>query len=61
MFIDLVANGVSFDRVVFDNSGDEQRIRSDNHTVSSIPVTISGDHVLVGDQTTATRNPRKHC
>ncbi len=58
MFIDLVANGVSFDRVVFDNSGTTSSgFESDNHTVSSIPVTISGDHVLVGDQTTATREP----
>jgi hypothetical protein len=58
VFIDLVANGVSFDRVVFDNSGTTSSgFESDNHTVSWKPVAISGDHVLVGTPTTATPEP----
>jgi hypothetical protein len=58
VFIDLVANGVSFDRVVFDNSNTSSSgFESDNHTVAWTPVSISGDHVFVGNLTTEVPEP----
>jgi hypothetical protein len=48
VFIDMVAIGVTFDKVVFDNTNTTSSgFESDNHTVFDTPVTISGDHVFV--------------
>ena len=58
VFIDLVAKGLSFDRVVFDNSGTTASgFESDNHTVKYTVAAISTDHVYVGDLTTDTPEP----
>ena len=48
VFVDFVVTGTTFDKVVFDNSGTTSSgFESDNHTVTSAPVTLSGDHVFV--------------
>jgi hypothetical protein len=57
-FVDIVTTGVRFDRIVFDNSNTTgSGFESDNHTVSSSPVTLTGDHVFVGNLATATPEP----
>jgi alpha-D-ribose 1-methylphosphonate 5-triphosphate synthase subunit PhnG len=47
-----------FDKVVFDNSGTTgSGFESDNHTVTSAPVTLSGDHVFVSSLAGNTPEP----
>jgi hypothetical protein len=49
-FVDFVANGFTFNKVVFDNNGTTGTgFESDNHSVLTTAPTISTDHVLVGD------------
>jgi hypothetical protein len=58
VFVDFVATGVTFNKVVFDNSNSiGTGFESDNHTISSAPGEMSGDHVLVGDLSVATPEP----
>jgi hypothetical protein len=58
VFVDIVSTGVWFDKVIFDNSGTTSSgFESDNHTVASTPVTLSGDHVFVGNLSLATPEP----
>jgi len=48
VFVDMVFTGTLFNQVIFDNSNTTSSgFESDNHTVTSAPVTLSGDHVLV--------------
>ena len=57
-FVDIVATGLTFDRIVFDNNGTTGTgFESDNHTVTSEPVTLSGDHVFVGNLDVAAPEP----
>jgi hypothetical protein len=58
VFVDFVATGVTFNKIVFDNSNSiGTGFESDNHTISAAPGTISGDHVYVGDLSVATPEP----
>ncbi len=51
-FVDFVANGFTFNSVVFDNSGTTSTgFESDNHSILATAPTISTDHVLVGNLT----------
>lgn len=57
-FVDVVTSGTTFDKVIFDNSGTTSTgFESDNHTVSSAPVTLSGDHVFAGSINITTPEP----
>ncbi len=57
-FVDIVTSGTTFDKVIFDNSGTTGTgFESDNHTVSSAPVTVSGDHVFAGSINITTPEP----
>jgi hypothetical protein len=52
VFVDFVANGFTFNKVVFDNSGSiASGFESDNHSILATTPTISGDHVYVGGLT----------
>jgi hypothetical protein len=58
VFVDIVATGTFFDRIVFDNSSTTSSgFESDNHTVTSAPVTLSGDHVFVSNLSLNTPEP----
>lgn len=58
VYVDIVSAGVWFDKVIFDNSGTTSSgFESDNHTVTSAPVTLSGDHVFAGNLGVATPEP----
>jgi hypothetical protein len=58
VFVNFVAQGIKFDRVVFDNSNSTGTgFESDNHTVSAAAVTMSGDHVLLGTMPADTPEP----
>ena len=60
VFVDVVSAGVTFDKVIFDNSGTTSSgFESDNHTVTSAPVTLSGDHVFAGNLGVATQSPER--
>jgi hypothetical protein len=51
-FVDFVANGFTFDKVVFDNNGTTSTgFESDNHSILATTPIISTDHVLVGNLT----------
>ena len=57
-FVDVVTSGTTFDKVIFDNSGTTSTgFESDNHTVTSAPVTLSGDHVFAGSINITTPEP----
>jgi uncharacterized protein (TIGR03382 family) len=57
-FVDIVATGLTFDTIVFDNSGSVGTgFESDNHTITSAPVTLSGDHVFAGNLNATTPEP----
>jgi hypothetical protein len=53
-----VAIGVTFDKVVFDNTNTTSSgFESDNHTVFDTPVTLSGDHAFVTNLPLAAPEP----